>query len=241
MQRFGFNLQNTTRRRTGPLTSTELTESRILLCRLSQLDTFPGERDDLLKGKSVRVASPLAPLRAFIDNQGLIRVGGRLTQAALPVDHKFPIVISRYSPLALLLARYAHLTTMHGGFTSSRCFLLQRYWIPKCRTLVKNVIHNCLQCLRFRGATGHQQMGSLPVSRLQPSRPFLKSGVDYAGPLLLRIAKGRGHKSYKGYVAVFVCLFFFLFFTWWKSPRISPARGGGQRVLWDSNPLKPPR
>ena len=49
-------------------------------------------------------------------------------------------------------------------------------------------------------------MGSLPASRLQPSRPFLKSGVDYAGPLMLRTAKGRGHKSYKGYIAVFVCL-----------------------------------
>ena len=86
IRRFVFNLQNATSKRIGPLTSTDLTESRLLLCRLSQLDTFSEERDDLLKGKPVKVASPLASLRAFIDDQGLIRVGGRLSQAALSVD-----------------------------------------------------------------------------------------------------------------------------------------------------------
>ena len=33
----------------------------------------------------------------------------------------------------------------------------------------------------------------------------------------------------------------FFFFTWRKFGRIPPARGGGQGVMWDSNPLKPPR
>ena len=37
-------------------------------------------------------------------------------------------------------------------------------------------------------------------------RPFWSSGVDYAGPLQLRAWKGRGHKSYKGYVCLFVCM-----------------------------------
>ena len=100
----------------------------------------------------------------------------------------------------------AHLTTLHGGLTLTRGYLLQRYWIPRGRLLIKETIRNCLRCLRIRGATGSQQMGDLPASRLQPSRPFLKSGIDYAGPLMLRTTKGRGHKAYKGYIAVFVCL-----------------------------------
>jgi len=29
-------------------------------------------------------------------------------------------------------------------------------------------------------------MGQLPPERLNPSRPFLHSGVDYAGPLFLK-------------------------------------------------------
>lgn len=39
-----------------------------------------------------------------------------------------------------------------------------------------------------------------------PARPFLRSGVDYAGPINVRTTKGRGHRSYKGYICLFVCM-----------------------------------
>ena len=40
---------------------------------------------------------------------------------------------------------------------------------------------------------------------MNPSPLFSHVGVDYARPILLRTTAGRGHKSYKGYIAVFVC------------------------------------
>ncbi|KMQ84485.1 hypothetical protein RF55_17667 [Lasius niger] len=49
-------------------------------------------------------------------------------------------------------------------------------------------------------------MGNLPWARVTPSRPFQHTGVDYAGPILLRTTKGRGHKSSKAFIAVFVCM-----------------------------------
>jgi len=49
-------------------------------------------------------------------------------------------------------------------------------------------------------------MGDLPPARLEVGRPFIKSGVDYAGPLTIKSWKGRGAKSYKAYIALFVCL-----------------------------------
>ena len=49
-------------------------------------------------------------------------------------------------------------------------------------------------------------MGDLPTKRVQPARPFAHSGVDYAGPFLLKTSRHRGYKSYKGYFAIFVCL-----------------------------------
>ncbi|XP_044755080.1 uncharacterized protein LOC123314032 [Coccinella septempunctata] len=48
-------------------------------------------------------------------------------------------------------------------------------------------------------------MGQLPEPRVRPSRPFLHTGVDYAGPLTLKAWKGRGAKTHKGWVCVFVC------------------------------------
>ncbi|CAK1601292.1 unnamed protein product [Parnassius mnemosyne] len=49
-------------------------------------------------------------------------------------------------------------------------------------------------------------MRSLPAVRCTPARPFLHSGVDYAGPINIRTSKCRGHHAYKGYICVFVCM-----------------------------------
>lgn len=49
-------------------------------------------------------------------------------------------------------------------------------------------------------------MGNLPRERVTPARPFLRTGVDYAGPIHIRTAKGRGHRTHKGFIAIFVCL-----------------------------------
>ncbi|XP_054287809.1 uncharacterized protein LOC129003539 [Macrosteles quadrilineatus] len=48
-------------------------------------------------------------------------------------------------------------------------------------------------------------MGQLPPTRTSPSRPFLHSGVDYAGPFVIKTWHGKRAKTYKGYIAVFIC------------------------------------
>ncbi|XP_033228812.1 uncharacterized protein LOC117180423 [Belonocnema kinseyi] len=75
----------------------------------------------------------------------------------------------------------------------------------KGRSVVKTFNHRCLLCLRQRAATSQQLMGNLPAIRSSPRKPFLHTDVDYAGPIRLRTTKGRGYKSYKGYIAVFLC------------------------------------
>lgn len=49
-------------------------------------------------------------------------------------------------------------------------------------------------------------MSTLPVARVTQSKVFAHTGVDYAGPFNLRLSKHRGRGTYKGFVAVFVCL-----------------------------------
>lgn len=57
-----------------------------------------------------------------------------------------------------------------------------------------------------RGKCAEQLMGSLPTPRVTPSRPFVKSGVDYAGPFTLKNPIGRAPKTYKAYLCLFVCM-----------------------------------
>ena len=48
-------------------------------------------------------------------------------------------------------------------------------------------------------------MGELPSTRVQPTRAFLITGVDYAGPVSLRLGTTCSKIITKSYIAIFVC------------------------------------
>ncbi|XP_037928983.1 uncharacterized protein LOC119663452 [Teleopsis dalmanni] len=49
-------------------------------------------------------------------------------------------------------------------------------------------------------------MGYMPSHRINVSHPFEHTGIDYAGPIYMKCSKGRGQKSFKGYISVFICM-----------------------------------
>ena len=72
--------------------------------------------------------------------------------------------------------------------------------------MVKSCLRKCIICCRWRHQPPVQLMGTLPRARVIPCRPFIRAGVDYAGPIQVRSGRGRGQKSVKGYIALFICL-----------------------------------
>ncbi|KMQ89843.1 hypothetical protein RF55_10471 [Lasius niger] len=135
----------------------------------------------------------------------MLRVGGRIKYAPLTDDQRHPIILPPESHLTYLFIDAEHRRTLHGGAQTILAAVRQRFWIPRGRQLVRRLIHRCLPCVRWRAVTPQPLMGSLPKARVTPSRPFLHTGVDFAGPIWLRTTKGRGHKAYKAFLAVFVC------------------------------------
>ncbi|GFY04282.1 integrase catalytic domain-containing protein [Trichonephila clavipes] len=49
-------------------------------------------------------------------------------------------------------------------------------------------------------------MGDLPEYRVCPSSVLQRTGIDFAGPFLIRSSKGGGSRNTKCYICVFVCL-----------------------------------
>lgn len=84
-------------------------------------------------------------------------------------------------------------------------YLRHKYHILRCSDRVKVLLKGCPKCIRFSREAHEQLMGSLPENRVNPHRPFLNSGVDYAGPFTIKAYKGRCKKFHKSYVALFVC------------------------------------
>ncbi|XP_043063531.1 uncharacterized protein LOC122319802 [Drosophila ficusphila] len=74
-------------------------------------------------------------------------------------------------------------------------------------TRQQRVIRKCVRCFCANPTISSQLMGDLPLHRVNsPQRPFVTTGVDYTGGIELRAARIRGSNTYKGYIAVFICL-----------------------------------
>lgn len=95
---------------------------------------------------------------------------------------------------------------MHGGIQLVLGMIRKRYWIINARNKVRSQIYRCVTCHRYKAECATQLMGNLPEPRINITRAFTHTGVDYAGPVDIRMSKGRGNSSYKGYIALFICL-----------------------------------
>ncbi|XP_011706173.1 PREDICTED: uncharacterized protein LOC105461373 [Wasmannia auropunctata] len=190
--------------KTRTLSADEIDQALLSLVRLVQARHYSGELEAVRKGKPLSTRSLLTKLNPFLE-KGVLRVGGRIKHSLLAFDERHPIILPRRSILSTLVIRSCHSRTLHGGVQQTLGLLRQRFWIPGGRLEVKACIHRCLRCLRWRAAIPQPLMGDLPESRVTPSRPFQFTGVDYAGPVMLRTSGGRGHKAHKAYIAVFVC------------------------------------
>ncbi|GFV24735.1 DUF1758 domain-containing protein [Trichonephila clavipes] len=123
------------------LTTKEVIVARNMVILYVQNVYFYSETKCFKLKKSLPRKTPLAALCLFIDENGLIRVGGMLQNAQL----------------------------------------------------------------QFRSNMSKQRMGDLPKDRVTLKRPFYCCGIDYAGPVSVLKYRGRGAKTTKGYIVIFVC------------------------------------
>ncbi|XP_039315422.1 uncharacterized protein LOC105198944 [Solenopsis invicta] len=189
----------------NPLSTTDLENARLFWVKLIQQSYFSQQIKLLSRGLSLSASDPLLKLTPFLDSSGLLRVGGRLQYSLLPSSTKHLLILPKESPLSTLIIADAHSRTLHGGTQLTLNYIRNDYWIVGGRVPVRAFIFKCVRCTRYRQKRAQQLMGQLPVERVTPTRPFLHSGVDYAGPFVLKTWKGRNPRTYKAYIALFVC------------------------------------
>lgn len=186
-------------------TLTEIRESRQFLIRAIQKKHYSIEIQDLRKGHQIKISSPIKSLNPFLDQEGILRVSGRLNNAPMEYDAQHPIILPKHQ-VSTLLATQAHVRCLHGGPQLTLFVLRQIFWIVNGRGTVKKIIHGCISCVRQKAKTSTQLMADLPTARVTVSKPFTHCGLDYAGPIAMKLGKGRGYQSQKGYIVLFVCL-----------------------------------
>ena len=190
----------------GPLTSCEYNNAQKKLISSAQQQDFAEEFSCIQEQNPLPRKSKLAGLQPMIDQDGLIRVGGRLDKADLPYEFKHPVVLPKDHPLTLLILRHCHHDNLHAGSALMQSVLRQHgFWVIRAKQQCRSTVRKCVPCARQRAETLTQVMADLPKDRLKAGYPFQIVGVDYAGPLEVKQIHGKSHKHWKIYVAVFVC------------------------------------
>jgi hypothetical protein len=187
-------------------TPLELEGGLKLLIKLTQRQYFAAEFQSLEKKKEVPFNSKLKSLYPFIDKYGTLRVSGRLSKSNLEEGRKHLIILPGHCHLTELLVRDLHHRHHHAGFQYIWAQLGTEYWILNGRDRVRHLLRACVVCRRHRAKSAEQLMGQLPSCRVTPQRAFLHTGVDYAGPFSVKAQAGRGWKTMKSWMALFVCM-----------------------------------
>ncbi|KAI5748201.1 hypothetical protein M8J77_022994 [Diaphorina citri] len=183
--------------------ASDLRAAEVRVLKAVQQECFAGEIENISHG---RLCSPqYQKLNPFIHN-GLVKVGGRLSHSSLGYDQKHPVLLPSKHHVTTLIIDYYHKLNLHTGPHLLLSLLRQKFWIVGARNVVRQRVRQCNHCFRMKPLASSALMGELPACRVNESKPFVHTGTDFTGSVLITLGKRRGVVSQKAYICIFICL-----------------------------------
>ena len=187
----------------------QLEDAADFIVKVFQKESFLPEITKLQREERLSPTSTIESLSPYLDEKGLLRVGGRLNQGSDVLDMLAkPVIIPKESHLAFLLIRHYHGTVHHQGrVITEGAIRTAGFWILGGKRTISKVISQCVTCKRLRGKVCVQKMGELPIDRVTPSPPFTYVGVDLFGPWYIKTRRTRNtFLENKRWGVLFTCL-----------------------------------
>lgn len=123
-----------------------------LILKIAQKSFFEKEIRSLTSGNAIPNDSTLSSLNPYIDEEGVLRVGGRLKRAKFGRNMQNPIIVPKSSHIAVLLVRHHHEKVHHQGrHITAGALRTAGYWIIGAKRLVSSILHHCVTCAKLKG------------------------------------------------------------------------------------------
>lgn len=184
------------------LSTEDLSMAEKAVIQFCQKERFHSEIFALSFGKLVKKSSPIYKLKPILED-GLLRVGGRLSRTAMPEESKHPIIISKDQHISMLILKHIHEQMRHVRRNYILSKLRERYWITHANTAARKILSSCVFCKHHKGKMCDQKMADLSKERTTSDLPpFTNVGVNYFGPIEVK-----QRRSYaKRYGVIFTCM-----------------------------------
>ena len=125
------------------------------------------------------------------DEENIIRCRGRLKNAPMEYDAKYPIILAKNNKFTELVVKHYKLV-FHNGVRETLNQIRTKFWITKPRNYIRRIIKKCVICNRHEGSPfQYSAPPDLPSYRLSDKFAFTYSAVDYAGPLYVNNIYGK--------------------------------------------------
>jgi len=184
-------------------TAAEYGAALVVLIKRDQAVHYARELRIIGKGGCLDSSFPIAKCLPYVDENGLLRVGGRLKNAPVPLDVRHPIILPSQSKVTERIVREIHSECGHAAPWRTLPELQRQYWLVGPRRVIRRVVDSCVRCRRFAAKAATPRMADLPSSRLQVGEPaFFHTGVDYFGPIETKMFR----RTVKRWGCLFRCL-----------------------------------
>ncbi|KRX13015.1 Tigger transposable element-derived protein 6, partial [Trichinella nelsoni] len=187
-------------RKFAELTVEELAKAENFWLLTVQREAFEKELTAVQSGKNPE--GKLARFNPYLDENGLLRVGGRLQNSDMDAERKHPILLPSTHPVVMLLIKRVHERSLHAGTEQTLTDLRQRFWVLKGRSSVKRIVRQCRICKRQCARPYEPIMNDLPIDRVTVAAPFERIGIDFAGPVYIKMR----NNHVKTYICLFTCM-----------------------------------
>ena len=191
-----MKISKTETKLSATLSTTDLSESKELWVKDNQKTLHGADFENVKK-----------QLNIVKDDRGIYRCQGRLHNAPLPYQTRFPAILNQNHRLAELIVLEKHLIVKHARVKQTLTELRQEYWVCKGRSFVRKLLRMCVTCKKLSGKPySYPAPPPLTQLRLDDSRPFAVVGVDNCGPLFVRNIYGSSDVTmFKAWIVLFTC------------------------------------
>ncbi|XP_014288278.3 uncharacterized protein [Halyomorpha halys] len=117
---------------TGPISAKEYSRALLACVRLVQRTSLPPDLHSSSVPREYRQLNP------FVDEVGLVRVGGRIRNSEAPQDQKHPLLLPHDHQITRLVIDDIHLKHFHAGPTLTLSLLRSRFWVPRALKVIKS-------------------------------------------------------------------------------------------------------
>ena len=87
-------------------------------------------------------------LSPYTDEEGVVRVGGRVDRASISFETRHPALLPRKHWISYLITRHVH-RCGHTGVAATVAKIRRKYWIPRAHMLAKTVKFRCVLCRKL--------------------------------------------------------------------------------------------